>query len=177
LVLWELSRRVFVLCPQLGSLVKQPERLQRTKNKEQRTKNKAQSSKPPEENVQMFCPTCEAEYEPGITRCPDDESELVERLTPENTVHDSSEARLVPLHRLGSPAEAEMVNDILIQNGIRSMVKAGGADAFSSLLSNSDGAVILVDERDSDRALEIYKAFFGGDTTPLTGGPTEDEEQ
>jgi Putative prokaryotic signal transducing protein len=126
----------------------------------------------------MFCPTCEAEYEPGITRCPDDDTDLVERLTPENTVHDNSEARLVPLHKLGSPAEAEMVNDILVQNGIRSMVKASGADAFSALLSaTSEGAVILVDERDSDRAQEIYKAFFGDDTTPLTGGPTEEDEE
>ena len=126
----------------------------------------------------MFCPTCEAEYEPGITRCPDDDSQLVERLTPENTGHDNSEARFMALHKLGSPAEAEMVNDILAKNGIRSMVKSGGADAFSPLLSaTSEGAVILVDERDADRALEIYNAFFGGDTTPLTGGPVEDEDE
>ncbi len=129
----------------------------------------------------MFCPVCEAEYEPGITQCPDDETALVERLTPDNTLHDGSEAALVPLHKLGSPAEAEMVNDILTQNGIRSVVKSGGADALSPLLSaTSEGAVILVDERDADRALEIYRAFFGGDTTPLTGGfgeAAEDEEE
>ena len=126
----------------------------------------------------MFCTVCEGEYEPGITHCPDDNVPLVERLTPENMIHDSSEARFVTLHKLGSPAEAEMVNDILIQNGIRSVVQSGGADAFSPLLSaTSDGAVILVDERDADRALEIYKAFFGGDTTPLTGGPVEDDEE
>jgi hypothetical protein len=124
----------------------------------------------------MFCPVCEAEYEAGITECPDDNTPLVERLTPENS-GDLSEAEFVPLHRLGSPAEAEMVNDILRQNGIRSAVKSGGADAFSPLLSaTSEGAVILVDERDADRAMEIYSAFFGGDTTPLTGGPAEDEE-
>ena len=125
----------------------------------------------------MFCPVCEAEYEPGITHCPDDETALVERLTPDNTLHDGSEAALVPLHKLGSPAEAEMVNDILTQNGIRSVVKSGGADALSPLLSaTSEGAVILVDERDADRAAEIYGAFFGGDTTPLTGGILEEEE-
>src|SRR5919112_5372896 len=123
----------------------------------------------------MFCPVCEAEYEAGITECPDDNTPLVERLTPENS-GDISEAEFVPLHRLGSPAEAEMVNDILRQNGIRSAVKSGGADAFSPLLSaTAEGAVILVDERDADRALEIYRGFFGADTTPLTGGPIEDE--
>ena len=125
----------------------------------------------------MFCPVCEAEYEAGITECPDDNTPLVERLSPEDT-GDVSEAEFVPLHRLGSPAEAEMVNDILRQNGIRSAVKSGGADAFSPLLSaTSEGAVILVDQRDADRAMEIYSAFFGGDTTPLTGGPGEVEEE
>ena len=126
----------------------------------------------------MFCPVCEAEYEPGITHCADDETALVERLTPENSFHDGSEASFVPLHKLGSPAEAEMVNDILTQNGIRAVVKSGGADALSPLLSaTSEGAVILVDERDADRAAEIYRAFFGGDTTPLTGGSFDEDEE
>jgi hypothetical protein len=121
----------------------------------------------------MICPVCEGEYEPGITKCPDDNANLVEKLS---SPHDMSEARFVPLHNMGSPAEAEMVNDILHQNGIRSVVKSGGSDALSPLLSASaDGAMILVDERDADRALEIYKAFFGADTTPLTGGLVEDD--
>ena len=124
----------------------------------------------------MFCPVCESEYEAGLTQCPDDNAELVERLTPENTLRDHSEARFVPLHNVGSPAEAEMVNDILQQNGIRSAVQSGGMDAFSPLLSTvSPGAMILVDERDLDRAQEIYNAFFGKDTTPLTG-TTLDED-
>lgn len=126
----------------------------------------------------MFCPVCESEYEAGITRCPDDNTDLVERLTDEVTGRDSSEARFVSLHKLGSPAEAEMVNDILTQNGVRSVIKSGGADAFSPLLSaTSEGAEIFVDERDVDRAAEVYNAFFGRDTTPLTGGTSEDEEQ
>ena len=124
----------------------------------------------------MFCPVCESEYEAGITRCPDDDAELVERLTPENTVHDNSEARFVPLHNINSPAEAEMVHDILTQNGIRAAIQSGGMDAFSPLLSTTaPGALVLVDERDLDRAQEIYASFFGGDTTPLTGA-TEGEE-
>jgi hypothetical protein len=124
----------------------------------------------------MFCPVCEAEYEPGITTCADDGSQLVERLTPENTLHDNSEARFVPLHNVGSPAEAEMVTDILTQNGVRAAVQSGGMDAFSPLLSAaSPGAMVIVDERDFDRAQELYNSFFGGDTTPLTGATDEEE--
>ncbi|HYE13677.1 MAG TPA: DUF2007 domain-containing protein [Pyrinomonadaceae bacterium] len=125
----------------------------------------------------MFCPVCESEYREGITRCPDDGAELVARLTPENSPHDHSEARYVPLHNIGSPAEAEMVNDILTQNGIRSAVQSGGMDAFAPLLSTSSpGALVLVDERDFDRAQEIYNSFFGSDTTPLTGATDEEEK-
>ena len=82
----------------------------------------------------MFCPVCESEYEAGITQCPDDNAELVEILTSENTVHDGSEASFRVLHRLNSPPEAEMVSDLLNQNGIRSVVQAGGLDALSPLL-------------------------------------------
>jgi len=119
----------------------------------------------------MFCPVCKSEYEAGITRCSDDDVELVESLAGRRTSQDDSEARFLVLHTLSSPAEAEMVNDIFFQNGLRSAVQSGGADALSPLLSATAlGAVILVDERDFDRAQELYTAFFGEDTSPLTGG-------
>jgi hypothetical protein len=128
-------------------------------------------------NPIMFCPTCEAEYEPGITRCADDGAELVEALTVEAGATDDSEARFVMLHTLSSPAEAEMVNDILRQNGIRSVVQSGASDQFSPLFSvMSPGAQVLVDERDLDRAKELYSSFFGEDTSPLTGPASEEDE-
>ena len=123
----------------------------------------------------MFCPICNSEYQPGITRCPDDGAELVAQASPEPG--DVSKARFVPLHNLGSPVEAEMVNDIFQQNGIRSVIQSGSADALSPLLSTVEpGAKVLVDERDYDRALELYQAFFGEDTTPLTGGSGDEDE-
>lgn len=124
----------------------------------------------------MFCPTCEAEYEPGITRCADDGAELVDRLSVAAGAHDDSEARFVALHTLSSPAEAEMVNDILRQNGIRSVIQSGASDQFSPLFSvMAPGAVVLVDERDLDRARELYESFFGEDTSPLTGSALEED--
>jgi hypothetical protein len=51
-------------------------------------------------------------------------------------------------------------------------------DALSPLLSTTaPGAVVLVDERDYDRAQELYNAFFGNDTTPLTGTTLEEDEE
>jgi lauroyl/myristoyl acyltransferase len=124
----------------------------------------------------MICPVCKSEYEAGITRCPDDDTELLAQLSPD-TAPDLSEAKFVMLHRLGSPAEAEMVNDMLRQNGIRSVIQSGSSDAFSPLMSvMSSGPTILVDERDFDRANEMYSSFFGSDTTPLTGGTLEEDE-
>lgn len=125
----------------------------------------------------MFCPICESEYNPGITRCPDDNAELVERLTSDNVEHDSSEARFVVLHTLSLPAEAEMVSDILRQNGVRALVQGGDNDAFAPVLAAvSPGVAVVVDERDLDRAREIYSSFFGEDTSPLTGPASEEDE-
>ena len=126
----------------------------------------------------MFCPTCEAEYEPGITRCADDGAELVDQLSVAAGANDEQRSSLCELHTLSSPAEAEMVNDILQQNGIRSVVQSGASDQFSPLFSvMAPGAQVLVDERDLDRARELYASFFGEDTSPLTGPASEEDEE
>ena len=126
----------------------------------------------------MFCPICESEYNPGITHCPDDNAELVERLNTESGATDDSEASFVVLHTLSSPAEGEMVSDILRQNGVRAAVQGGASDAFSPVFSAvSPGVAVLVDERDLDRAREIYASFFGDDTSPLTGPASEESTE
>jgi hypothetical protein len=105
-----------------------------------------------------FCPNCEAEYREGIRVCPDCEIELVPELTPETTIHDKSEGEPVPLQSFKTGAEAEMVSQVLEQNGIRSFVQGGDFAVIPS--SFSQEVVVMVDERDLDRAIEIYKAYF-----------------
>ena len=121
-----------------------------------------------------FCPNCEAEYREGFTVCPDCNVELVAELTEENKTHDTSEGEPVPLQSFKTGAEAEMVRELLEQNGIRSFVEGGDFAVIPS--SFSQEVVLMVDERDLDRAIEIYKAYFDAESTaPVTEDQSESE--
>ena len=105
-----------------------------------------------------FCPNCEAEYREGIQRCPDCDLELVEELTPENRVHDRSDAQPVVFQSFKTSAEAELVRDLLEQNGVRAFVE--GSEFAVIPGSFSAEVVLMVDERDLERAKEVYEAYF-----------------
>jgi hypothetical protein len=121
-----------------------------------------------------FCPNCEAEYREGFTVCPDCNVELVAELTQENETHDTSDGEPVPLQSFKTGAEAEMVRELLEQNGIRSFVEGGDFAVIPS--SFSQEVVLMVDERDLDRAIEIYKAYFDAESTaPITEDQSESE--
>jgi len=114
----------------------------------------------------MFCPVCESEFDVGIKTCPDDGTPLVSKLTPENTMHDHSEARFVPLHTFGSPAEAEMVNDIFVQK--RSFVPRYSQEGKRRIVAGcfrlfSNGQRFLLTNATMIMALELYQSFFGDD--------------
>jgi putative signal transducing protein len=111
-----------------------------------------------------FCPNCEAEYTAEIVVCPDCEVELVSELTPENRVHDVTDAAPVPLRSFSNSAEAEMVRETLNQNGIRAFVEGGDFAVIPS--SFSQEVVVMVDERDLPHAIEIYEAYFNSETAP-----------
>jgi hypothetical protein len=121
-----------------------------------------------------FCPNCEAEYREGITVCPDCETELVDKLTPENKIHDTSDGEPVPLQSFKTGTEADMVCQLLDKNGIRSFVEGGNFAVIPS--SFSQEVVVMVDERDLPRAIEIYEAFFDADqSAPATEEQAESE--
>ena len=116
-----------------------------------------------------FCPNCEAEYRTEVAVCPDCGLELVAELTPENRVHDVSEGEPVQLQSFSNSAEAEMVRETLEQNGIRAFVQGGEFAVIPSTFSQE--VVVMVDERDLPRAVEIYNAYFDAESS----APTEDQ--
>lgn len=121
-----------------------------------------------------FCPNCEAEYRAEVTVCPDCEVELVPELTPENRVHDISEGEPVRLQSFSNSAEAEMVRETLERNGIRVFVEGGEFAVIPS--SFSQEVVVMVDERDLPRAIDIYEAYFNAEpTAPATENQTDEE--
>ena len=121
-----------------------------------------------------FCPNCEAEYRAEVTVCPDCEVELVPELTPENRVHDISEGEPVRLQSFSNSAEAEMVRETLERNGIRVFVEGGEFAVIPS--SFSQEVVVMVDERDLTRAIEIYEAYFNAEpTAPAEEDQTDNE--
>lgn len=121
-----------------------------------------------------FCPNCEAEYRAEVTVCPDCEVELVSELTPENRVHDISEGEPVRLQSFSNSAEAEMVRETLERNGIRVFVEGGEFAVIPS--SFSQEVVVMVDERDLPRAIEIYEAYFNAEPTAPAEEDQTDEE-
>ena len=121
-----------------------------------------------------FCPDCEAEYRAEITVCPDCDVELVSELTPETKVHDTSEGEPVPLQSFKSSAEAEMVSELLERNGIRSFVEGGEFAIIPG--SFSQEVVVMVDERDLERAIEIYEAYFNAESNSPNDEQSTDTE-
>ncbi len=120
-----------------------------------------------------FCPNCEAEYKEGINVCPDCNMELVAELTEANKVHDTSDGEPVALQSFKSSAEAEMVHEVLASNNVRSFVQGGNFAVIPG--SFSQEVVVMVDERDLPRAIEIYEAYFNAESS-APEEETEDEQ-
>jgi hypothetical protein len=115
-----------------------------------------------------FCPECEAEYESGVSTCSDCGVALVDELPLVDVVPDVDHGEPVPLRNFSNAAEASMVANLLSENGIRAFVSGGEFTVAPS--GFSDEIVLMVDERDLDRATALYEAFFGDDAGPAVDG-------
>jgi hypothetical protein len=118
-----------------------------------------------------FCPECEAEYQSGVETCTDCGVALVDEL-PAPETPDTAEGEPVPLRNFANNAEASMVRDLLEENGIRAFVSGGDFTvAPSSFLGE---IVLMVDERDLERAAALYDAYFGETAPPVADSGDDD---
>ncbi len=121
-----------------------------------------------------FCPECGAEYRAEATSCTRCTVDLVDS-PPEGAALEQAGLELVELAGFPNYPEAEMIKELLEGNGIRTVVR-GEADPIG-VASGAAPTTLLVEERDLDRAREIYEAYFGGDYTGTQDGTGESVEE
>ncbi|HEY2666463.1 MAG TPA: DUF2007 domain-containing protein [Actinomycetota bacterium] len=120
----------------------------------------------------MFCPVCEAEFVEGVTRCPDDEVDLVEEVRPEHPAHSRhrppTDRDVVVVHKLlGQPQlgepRAEFIRTALEENHIEVWVSGeySTPGPYGRALGYPAVVEILVSPEDASRAREIIAEVEG----------------
>jgi Putative prokaryotic signal transducing protein len=120
----------------------------------------------------VFCPVCEAEFVEGVTRCPDDEVDLVEEAPREHPSHHRSDPPLgqdaVVVHKLlGQPQlgepRAEFIRTALEENHIDVWTSGefSTPGPYGRALGYPAVVEILVRREDAPRAREIIAEVEG----------------
>jgi hypothetical protein len=97
--------------------------------------------------------------------------ELVPELNAKTRIHDIERGNPVIFQSFKTSTEADMVREVLSGNGVRSFVEGGSFAVLPS--SFSEEIVLMVDERDLERATEIYEAYFNKSDSSNDGGADE----
>jgi hypothetical protein len=120
----------------------------------------------------VFCPVCEAEFVEGVTRCPDDEVDLVERAPPKSPYHRRDDPppgrdpvvvhRLLGQPQLGEPI-AEFIRSALEENRIDVWISGefSTPGPYGKALDYPAVVEILVSREDAPRAREIIAEVEG----------------
>ena len=130
----------------------------------------------------MFCPVCEAEFVEGVTRCPDDEVDLVEQVPPKSPYHRRDDPppgrdavvvhRLLGQPELGEPV-AEFIRTALEENQIDVWISGefSTPGPYGKVLDYPAVVEILVSREDEPRAREIIAEVEGSQAVAdATGG-------
>ena len=133
----------------------------------------------------MLCPVCEAEFVEGVTRCPDDEIDLVEQASRGKPHHRRDEPPPerdpVVVHRflgqpeLGEPM-AEFIRTALEENHITVWISGefSTPGPYGRAMGYPTDVEILVSREDAPRAREIIAEVEG--SQPPTGATGDDGE-
>ncbi len=120
----------------------------------------------------LYCPNCQTEYKPPALCCDACKVDLVESLPPpEGTDADTGGLELVELAEFSNVSEAEMIKELLEQNGIRAVLR-GEIDPIGAA-SGAEPTTLLIEERDFPQAHELYEAYFAGDATDVAPNDPE----
>jgi hypothetical protein len=106
-----------------------------------------------------FCPKCGSEYEPGVERCSDCNTRLVDR-PPEKYPDADPEGILVEVYEASGDKEAFIVKGLLESNGIWCALESDVPHAVFPLEVDGLGAVrIMVSEEDAERATQLIDSY------------------
>jgi hypothetical protein len=136
----------------------------------------------------VFCPVCEAEFVEGVTRCPDDEVDLVEQSPPGRPSHRRSDPtpardpvvvhKLLGQPQLGEP-RAEFIRTALEENHIDVWIsgKFSTPGPYGRAMGYPAVVEILVSREEAPRAREIIAEVEGSQPPAGTGqdGEVQDE--
>jgi hypothetical protein len=109
----------------------------------------------------LSCPNCRTQYSDETGRCEVCNIPLVASLPQTSDLEDSEGLDLVELASFATVSEAEMIQELLDTNGIRTVVQ-GEVDPIG-IASRAESTKLLVEQRDLAQALELYNAYFAGD--------------
>jgi hypothetical protein len=136
----------------------------------------------------VFCPVCEAEFVEGVTRCPDDEVDLVEQAPPKSPHHRQDDPppgrdpvvvyKLLGQPELGEP-RAEFIRVALEENRIDVWTSGefSTPGPYGRVLDYPAVVEILVSREDAPRAREIIAEVEGSQpAADATGDEDEGEE-
>lgn len=115
-----------------------------------------------------FCPKCRYEYRPEISECPDCNERLVSTMPPEPESESPGYTDWIPIARLSSPQDAQILVEALRSKEIPALVKDSsgylGQIGLSSFASMVGGVATLLVPRDFfDDACREAQVIFGNE--------------
>ena len=121
-----------------------------------------------------ICSNCGKENPAGAGRCIGCGSDLSAAESDVNAVQpDVNRSELVVLATFNTVAEADMVQELLENNGIISVLH-GETDPFGAA-GRAEPITLSVETKDAAHAQELYEAFFAGDATAEEDPAVESE--